>query len=205
MPPARLKGRFVESCEIPGLVLDLVDTVDSHTELFGPYDTRTLAVVPRLAIAMWCADDVEGAIGLLEQVLAARAICPPSCLNWVRMGKWPRLRAKPSRVLEHIWGRIILHLYSGVESGAQLRTKWGCRPRKTTIRRRIGMASGCRSRVPNAKWSPGWVSHGSGRRDWRLPASTANHPGLLPHRGCGGPRPSARRIWRRHARQRRHG
>ena len=48
-----------------------------------------------------------------------------------------------------------------------------------------------------------WVSHGSARRDWRLPASTASHRGLLPYRGCGGPPPNAGRPWRRRVRQRR--
>ena len=45
--------------------------------------------------------------------------------------------------------------------------------------------------------SPTWVSHGSGRQDWRLPASTANHRGLAPHRGCVCRFPSARRSWLR--------
>ena len=47
-----------------------------------------------------------------------------------------------------------------------------------------------------------WVSHGSGRRHWRLPASTASHRGLVPHRGCVCPHSSARRSWRRPCRQR---
>ena len=43
---------------------------------------------------------------------------------------------------------------------------------------------------------------GSGRLGLRLPASRASHQGLLPRRGCGGPRSSARRAWRRRGRQR---
>jgi hypothetical protein len=46
------------------------------------------------------------------------------------------------------------------------------------------------------------ASHGSGRRDWRLPASTASHRGLLRHREYGGRHPSAPRLWRRRGRQR---
>ncbi len=50
-------------------VVGLLDALDEHTCLLGADHPRTLSVAHQLAIAMWCAGDSEGAVGLLEQIL----------------------------------------------------------------------------------------------------------------------------------------
>jgi tetratricopeptide (TPR) repeat protein len=52
-----------------GDVLTLLDTLESHTDLFGPQHPRTLDAVHQLAMALWSAGDIGGAAGLLEEVL----------------------------------------------------------------------------------------------------------------------------------------
>ena len=52
-----------------GSVVSLLDALDSHTNLLGAEHPQTLAAAHELAIAMWCAGDVDGAVDLLEQVL----------------------------------------------------------------------------------------------------------------------------------------
>lgn len=53
----------------PASIADLWDELETNADLFGPHHARTLAVVHRLAIALWQADDVEGAATLLSQAL----------------------------------------------------------------------------------------------------------------------------------------
>jgi tetratricopeptide (TPR) repeat protein len=52
-----------------GDVLTLLDTLESHTDLFGPHHPLTLDAVHRLAMALWATGDIGGAAGLLEEVL----------------------------------------------------------------------------------------------------------------------------------------
>jgi tetratricopeptide (TPR) repeat protein len=47
----------------------LKDTLDSHAALFGADDPQTLAAVNKLAVAIWRAGNIDGAVGLLDQAL----------------------------------------------------------------------------------------------------------------------------------------
>jgi tetratricopeptide (TPR) repeat protein len=50
-------------------VVSLLDALDAHTCLFGADHPGTLGVAHELAIALWCAGDIDGAVDLLQQVL----------------------------------------------------------------------------------------------------------------------------------------
>jgi tetratricopeptide (TPR) repeat protein len=65
MPLPNSEKRRGEPSNIQGLLANL----DSYTELLGRYDPQTLAVVHNLAIALWCAGDIDGAVGILDQAL----------------------------------------------------------------------------------------------------------------------------------------
>jgi tetratricopeptide (TPR) repeat protein len=53
----------------PDGVATLWDSLDWHSDLFGPHHPRTLAAAHQLAIALWDRGDVQGAIVLLHEAL----------------------------------------------------------------------------------------------------------------------------------------
>jgi hypothetical protein len=48
---------------------ELLDALEANTDLFGPHHSRTVAVAHKLAIALWHANDFQGAVALLNQAL----------------------------------------------------------------------------------------------------------------------------------------
>ncbi len=66
MPPTSTPD---EPLNHPAQIAELWDELGINTDLFGPHHARTLMVVHRLAIALWHADDLEGAGILLSQAL----------------------------------------------------------------------------------------------------------------------------------------
>jgi hypothetical protein len=50
-------------------IYDLMVALNSHTDLFGPYDPQTLSVANKLAIAFWRSGEIDQAIGLLDRAL----------------------------------------------------------------------------------------------------------------------------------------
>ncbi len=65
MPLPTCEEHLGGSDEIQGLLA----TLDSSIDRLGPHDPQTLAVVHKLAIAAWCAGNIDGAVGLLDQTL----------------------------------------------------------------------------------------------------------------------------------------
>jgi hypothetical protein len=60
------------AAEIHGLIGEL----DRHAAHFGVYHGETIAVAHRLAIALWCAGEINRAIGILDQALDGLASSP---------------------------------------------------------------------------------------------------------------------------------
>jgi tetratricopeptide (TPR) repeat protein len=58
--------RFLE--ESPDIAA-LLDALEANTDLFGPHHSRTVAVAHKLAIALWHANDFQGAVALLNRAL----------------------------------------------------------------------------------------------------------------------------------------
>ena len=66
MPLAGLEEqRLGEPCDVQALV----STLASNTDLFGLSDPRTIAAAHELAIGLWRAGSIDGAIVLLDQAL----------------------------------------------------------------------------------------------------------------------------------------
>lgn len=54
-----------QQAEMQGLVNDL----ETHSDHFGPFHPRTVAVANRLALALWSVGEVQRAVSLLDQAL----------------------------------------------------------------------------------------------------------------------------------------
>jgi tetratricopeptide (TPR) repeat protein len=58
-----------QACVSAEALSDLMAKLESETDLLGPSDERTLMAANELAVAFWCAGEVEQAIALLDQAL----------------------------------------------------------------------------------------------------------------------------------------
>jgi hypothetical protein len=117
--------------------------------------------------------------------------------DWGKVGNMPI--AKRTQGLDNLYGQRNVAGKTAKPKPGIWSASWACIEGAA----RFAKCGACVGRLAPALLTS--VSHGSKRRDFRLPASTTNHRGLLPHRESGGPHPSAQLFSLRHGRQRRCG